>query len=86
MLLTQLYLTSLVGAAIVISLLPLIESQAEIGAVFSGMWNYMRGVEGTAHHAQDVPQESTPIKTVDPVKPAPEVPYHDEAVAEDEEA
>ena len=70
------------GAAIVISLLPLVESQAEIGAVFNGMWNYMRGVEGTAHHAADV--ETTPVKTVEePVKPAEDVSYHGEA---DEEA
>ena len=50
------------GAAIIISLLPLVESQDEIGKVFSGMWNYIRGVEGTAH-ADDV--EAT--KTVEPV-------------------
>jgi Na+/proline symporter len=58
------------GAAIVISVLPLAESQEEIGAVFNGMWNYIRGVEGTARHADDI--ESAPAKTVDPVEPVKE--------------
>jgi len=34
------------GAAIVISVLPLVESQEEIGNVFGGMWNYIRCKEG----------------------------------------
>jgi SSS family transporter len=50
------------GAAIVISILPLWESQSEIGRVFSGMFNYFTGRRGDAaeHYA-----EETPPKTVD---------------------
>jgi hypothetical protein len=73
------------GAAITISILPLVESQAEIGQVFNGMWNYMRGVEGDLHHANDeVPAKTLEIEPVAaPVATAKPQDYHGE---EDEEA
>lgn len=75
------------GAAIVISFLPLIESQDEIGKVFSGMFNYVTGRRGDA---EQYAEEETPAKTVDepeevPVKDVedPAEPVKD-AAAEDE--
>ena len=56
------------GAAIVISFLPLIESQDEIGKVLSGMFNYVTGRQGdAAHYAEEEP----PVKTLEePAKEA----------------
>jgi len=51
------------GAAITISILPLWESQDEIGRVFSGMFNYMLGRHGDAQECAE--EEATPTKTVD---------------------
>lgn len=51
------------GAAIVISVLPLVESQEEIGNVFGGMWNYIRCKEGDIN--QYAEEEAAPAKTLD---------------------
>jgi len=53
------------GAAIVISLLPIIESQDDIGAVLSGMYNAMMGKEGNIRYAE----EKAAVKDVDEVIP-----------------
>lgn len=68
------------AAAITISVLPIVESQSELGAVFNGMWNYMRGVEGTLRHAEEVEVAVTPAKALDtePVKPQAELQFHDQ--------
>lgn len=55
------------GAAIVISFLPLVESQTEIGRVFSGMFNYVTGREGDI--GEQYAEEEAPAKAVE----APEV-------------
>jgi putative flippase GtrA len=54
------------GAAIVISFLPLIESQTEIGRVFSGMFNYVTGRQGDA--GEQYAEEETPAKTLEEVE------------------
>merc|ERR1712157_253293 len=65
------------GAAITITVLPLFESQDEIGNVFGGMFNYVTGRKGDSEYA-----EETPVKTVDdPVEPAKDV--EDPSPAED---
>jgi len=68
------------GAAITISLLPLIESQAEIGRVLSGMLNYVLCKKGDAeHYAEEEPvvktvDEPEAVKDVeDPAEPVKEV-------------
>jgi len=58
------------GAAIVISFLPLIESQTEIARVFSGMWNMITGNSGNA--AEQYAEEDVPAKTLE--KPEVEMP------------
>jgi len=69
------------GAAITITLLPLFESQAEIGRVFSGLWNYMTGKSITQEYA-----EEEPVKTVDePVEEVAAEPAKDEEPVKDEE-
>jgi len=69
------------GAAITITLLPLFESQAEIGRVFSGLWNYMTGKSITQEYA-----EEEPAKTVDePVEEVAAEPAKDEEPVKDEE-
>lgn len=70
------------GAAITISLLPLFESQTEIGRVFSGMWNYVTGKSGDA---QEYAEEEPPAKTVDEPEVAAE-PAKDEAAKDEETA
>jgi len=60
------------GAAITISFLPLIESQDEIGRVFSGMLNYITGKEGDAG---DYAEEEPAAKTVE--EPAKEEPVEE---------
>jgi hypothetical protein len=59
------------GAAIVISVLPLWESQAEIIRVCSGIMNYCMGRHG---NATQYAAETTPVKTVDEPATAPEAP------------
>merc|ERR1712176_1414292 len=60
-----------------IPVLPLFESQDEIGNVFGGMFNYVTGRKGDSEYA-----EETPVKTVDdPVEPAKDV--EDPSPAED---
>lgn len=68
------------AAAITISVLPLVESQSELGSVFNGMWNYIRGVEGTMRHSDQVEVVAAPAKTLDvePVKPQAELQFHDQ--------
>jgi len=69
------------GAAITITLLPLFESQTEIGRVFSGLWNYMTGKSITQEYA-----EEEPAKTVDePVEEVAAEPAKDEEPVKDEE-
>ncbi len=53
------------GAAIVISLLPIIESQDDIGAVLSGIYNAMMGKEGNIRYAE----EKAAVKEVDEAVP-----------------
>ena len=67
------------GATIVITLLPLIESQADIGQDLSGLWNYIRCKKGDADEYAEEEEEVT--------KEAPEPVKEVEAEAEpDEEA
>ena len=69
------------GAAITITLLPLFESQTEIGRVFSGLWNYMTGKSITQEYV-----EEEPAKTVDePVEEVAAEPAKDEEPVKDEE-
>merc|ERR1712003_285660 len=68
------------GAAITITILPIFESQDEIGNVFSGLFNYITGRKGDSEYAE----EETPVKTVeDPVEPIKDVEDPAEAPAED---
>lgn len=58
------------GAAIIISILPITESSADIGAVFSGMYNAMMGKEGNIRYAEE--KAAAKEKVVDePVAEAP---------------
>ncbi len=66
------------GAAIVISVLPLWESQTDIIKVISGIMNYCMGRHG---NATQYAAEGTPVKTVDEPAKAPPAP----AKAENEE-
>merc|ERR1711862_490220 len=55
------------GAAITITILPIFESQDEIGNVFGGLFNYITGRKGDAQYAE----EETPVKTVEDPAEAP---------------
>jgi len=59
------------GAAIVITFLPLFESQDEIGRVCSGMFNYVTGRQGDA--AEDYAEDETPAKTIDEPEEVPAI-------------
>jgi hypothetical protein len=76
------------GAAIVITLLPLIESQDEIIRVLSGLYNLALGRKGNAAeyaeektHAKalDEPSEEDPTEHHDPIEPVKEVDAEDAA-------
>ena len=56
------------GAAIVITFLPLFESQDEIGSVFSGMMNYLLCKKGDS--AEYVEEEVKEVEEAEPVKEA----------------
>jgi len=56
------------GATIVITLLPLIESQDDIGQDLSGLWNYIRCKKGDA---ADYAEEEEPAKEVEADEEAP---------------
>jgi hypothetical protein len=72
------------GAAIVITFLPLFESQDEIGKVCSGILNYLLCKKGDA--ADYAEEEAEPVKEVDEpvVEPVKEVEGEEPAKAEEE--